>query len=180
MNKLEQNLGKEWYNILKEEFTKPYMVNLANLVADRRSKNTVYPPSCDVFNAYKLTPYSKVKICIIGQDPFINPMEAHGLAFSTKGRITPTITKIREALDKPISTDLTPWVNQGVMLLNSVLTVDSGKSGSHKGFGWESFIVKTIEELDKKGIIFMLWGRDAQSFKTINGALASILINLTP
>lgn len=167
MNKLEQYLGKEWYSILKDEFSKPYMNVLSGFVQDRRSKNTVYPPSNEVFNAYKLTPYSKVRVCIIGQDPYINPNEAMGLAFSTRVKVTPTIVKLREALGKQIPTNLTPWTEQGVMLLNAVLTVDAGKSASHKGMGWESFVVKTIEELDKKGVIFMLWGRDAQSFKAI-------------
>jgi len=167
MNRLSEYLGKEWYSILKDEFTKPYMSKLSAFIQERRTKNTVYPASTDVFNAYKFTPYSRVKICIIGQDPYINPSEAHGLAFSTSGKVTPTIVKLREALGKDLKTNLTPWTEQGVMLLNSVLTVDSGKSGSHRGMGWESFIVRTIEELDKKGIIFMLWGKDAQSFKAI-------------
>lgn len=175
MSKLEQFLGKEWYDILKEEFSKTYMVNLSSFVANRRTVNIVYPAPVDVFNAYKYCQYSDVKICIIGQDPYINKFEAHGLAFSTYSReYTPTLVQLEKVIRRdvyPESTyewdnNLERWCSQGVMLLNSVLTVDAGQSGSHRAKGWETFIAKTVEELDKKNIIFLLWGRDSQRFKS--------------
>lgn len=161
-----QRLGEEWFNLLKDEFDKDYMKNLGSFVAKRRLETTVYPEANKVFGAYKLTPYSKVKVCIIGQDPYING-EAHGLAFSGKGgKSTPSLRKIAEVIDKEVwDNDLTRWAEQGIMLLNKTLTVDAGKSASHCGKGWENFTLKTIKELDKKGnVVFMLWGTHAKEY----------------
>ncbi len=163
---MEERLGEEWYNILKDEFDKEYMTALQNFISTRRSLNVVFPFREDVFNAYKLTPYSKVKVCIIGQDPYINPNEAHGLAFSTKGKSTPSLRKIAQSLKSETwNNDLTRWAVQGVFLLNKVLTVDAGITGSHFGKGWEEFTLKTIQELDKKGnVVFLLWGSHAKEY----------------
>ena len=170
---LRESLGEEWYELLKDEFSKDYMLHLMNFVKQRRAETTVYPTKENVFNAYKYTPYSRVKVCIIGQDPYINPNEAHGLSFSTLGgKYTPSLKKIEAAIRRDCGLDvasyewsnnLTRWSDQGIMLLNTVLTVDAGKSNSHKGHGWENFTLKTVQELDKKGIIFLLWGKDALS-----------------
>lgn len=172
---LKNSLGEEWYNILKDEFKKDYMSNLSSFIKKKRSEGTVYPSPENVFNAYKFVPYSDVKVCIVGQDPYINPGEAHGLAFSTHNRrYTPTLVQLEKAIRRDMkvkddyiwNNDLSRWCIQGVMLLNNVLTVDSGKSGSHRGQGWESFIIKTVQELDKNKIIFLLWGKDAQTLKS--------------
>lgn len=171
-------LGEEWYKILASEFEKDYMKNLCNFINVRRTQTTVYPPKEEVFTAYKLTPYSKVKVCIIGQDPYINEGEAHGLAFSTgNSRRTPSLKQIENAVRTEIydeaddydwNNNLVRWSNQGIMLLNKVLTVDSKNSNSHKGKGWEPFVLKTVMELDKKGdVIFLLWGKDAQVLKAV-------------
>ena len=175
---MKERLGEEWYNILKEEFSKGYMQELQTFLLASRAAGKVYPESKDVFNAYKYTPYSKVRVCIIGQDPYING-EAHGLAFSGKdNQSTPSLRKIAEAVDSIVWTnDLTRWAEQGIFLLNSVLTVDAGKSASHKDKGWEIFTKRTIQELEKKGnVIFLLWGKDAQQFdKYITKGLNAVI-----
>lgn len=168
-------LGEEWYRLLGNEFQKDYMKGLMRFISQRRSEVKVFPPKGEVFNAYKLTPYNKVRVCIIGQDPYINLFEAHGLAFSTyNGQSTPSLRQIemavrRECYDGSVDykwgNNLIRWAVQGVLLLNTVLTVDEGKSRSHAGMGWELFTAETIKQLDKKNIIFMLWGKDAQSLK---------------
>lgn len=183
---MEELLGEEWFSKLKEEFNKEYIINLQKFVQQRRRETTVYPSSVDVFKAYKSLPYSKVRVCILGQDPYIGDKEAVGLAFSTDGRWTPSLKKISDAVEKDCynglnlnwDNDLTRWVDQGVFLLNTILTVDKGKSSSHKGKGWEQFTLETIKELDRKGnIIFMLWGNDAREYdkyitKGINNIIA--------
>lgn len=173
-------IGQEWYDVIGEEFSKPYMGKLCNFIQDRRTKTTVYPPKEQIFTAYKLTPFNKVKVCIIGQDPYINEGEAHGLAFSTgNGKSTPSLRQIARAVElsmsgddwdsmQPWNNNLTRWAEQGVFLLNKVLTVDAKKSNSHKGMGWEQFVFRTVQELDKKGdVIFLLWGKEAQILKPI-------------
>lgn len=142
-------------------------------VKKRRQATIVYPPQNEVFNAYKLTHYNDVRVCIVGQDPYINQFEAEGLAFSTfNGQGTPSLKRmedvIRQQVYKGDSTykwdnNLKRWAKQGVFLLNTILTVDAGKSLSHQGEGWEWFTLRTIQELDKKGdVVFMLWGTHAK------------------
>jgi uracil-DNA glycosylase len=172
-SRLEESLGTEWYNILKGEFEMPYMLKLREFLAIQKEIITVYPPANEVFTAYKLTPYSEVRVCIIGQDPYINSFEAMGLAFSTfNGQYTPSLRQIEKAVRRDVYgndpnykwyNNLTDWAKQGVFLLNTVLTVNAGQSGSHRGQGWEQFTLKTVLELDKKKIIFLLWGKDAQN-----------------
>ena len=173
---LIESLGEEWYYLLNEEFKKEYMVNLMTFIRNRRKETTVYPPQGSVFNAYKYTPYSKIRVVIIGQDPYINEFEAEGIAFSTmNGQYTPSLSQIGRAVwkqiydsDKTYTWDnrLKRWCDQGIFLLNTVLTVDKGASGSHKGKGWETFTTKTIELIDnKKDVLFLLWGNDAKIFR---------------
>lgn len=171
---LKDHLGEDWYNLLSQEFEKDYMRSLTTFISLRRKEGIVYPPKGDVFNAYKLTPYDEVKVCIVGQDPYINPFEAHGLAFSTwNNQGTPSLKQIEAAVRKDMGYDseykwknnLERWSKQGIMLLNSVLTVDAGKSNSHAGMGWEQFTLQTIRKLDEKGIIFLLWGSNAKAYK---------------
>lgn len=169
---MEELLGEEWFDKLKGEFNKEYIINLQKFVQQRRRETTVYPKSEDVFKAYRSLPYSNVKVCILGLDPYING-EAVGIAFSTDGRWTPSLKKISDAVEKDCynglnlnwDNNLSRWVDQGVFLLNTILTVDKGVSSSHKGKGWEQFTLETIKELDKKGnVIFMLWGNDAKEY----------------
>lgn len=173
---LVKKLGDSWYERLKYEFDKDYMKDLIEFIRLRRSINVVYPPPGEVFNAYKWTPYEKVRICIIGQDPYIQDFQAHGIAFSTLNNSSPpSLQKIEEAIRRDVYQDdekyiwynnLFRWAAQGIMLLNKVLTVDKNSTGSHQGKGWEIFTAKTIRELDtKKGMIFLLWGKEAQTMK---------------
>src|SRR6218665_272545 len=173
-----EDFGKEWFDFLSKELDKSYMSKVYDFVKERRKNNIVYPSSGNVFNAYKLTHYNDVKVCIIGQDPYINPGEAHGLAFSTENRAyTPTLRQIETAIIKQCiesdveaiwTNDLTRWTKQGVFLLNAVLTVDAGKSNSHKGIGWERLTGATVNKLSDKGeVVFLLWGNDAKNFESL-------------
>jgi uracil-DNA glycosylase len=175
--KLRELMGDVWYDILKDEFSKDYMSNLVTFIQDQiKAGRKVYPPRGEVFSALYLTPYDKVKVCILGQDPYCNVFEAHGVAFSTyNGQYTPSLKKIEEAVMKDMlyneeytwNNNLTRWCHQGVLLLNRVLTVNEGNPNSHKGKGWENFTMRIILELDKKpGMIFLLWGKDAQLVKS--------------
>jgi uracil-DNA glycosylase len=168
--KISEKLGDGWFEQLAYEFHKPYMQALHNYIKRQRSKGiTIYPASEQVFEAYRLTPFEEVKVCIVGQDPYIKPNEAHGLAFSTLGKSTPSLDKIKEALGSTTwDNNLTRWATQGVFLLNKVLTVEAGKSLSHQGLGWEKFTARTIHKLSQRGhVVFMLWGNEAQEYKEI-------------
>jgi uracil-DNA glycosylase len=172
--RVEDALGVGWYELLKDEFTKPYMLELRKFIMEQKKSHVVFPENNDIFNAFKYTPYTKVRVVILGQDPYIKTAEAHGLAFSTKyGTSTPSLKQIEKAVRSQCynhdpnyvwMNNLERWANQGVMLLNSILTVNAGNSNSHKGKGWEIFVSKVIQILDQEDIIFMFWGRQAQVF----------------
>lgn len=174
MNRLSELLGDEWSTILEDEFTKEYMNALAQFVKQKRFENHVYPSADNVFNAYRLTPYSNVRVCILGQDPYINPNEAHGLSFSTySGKSTPSLKKIEKSIEDGCynglnlewNNNLERWAKQGVFLLNTILTVDEGASLSHQGKGWEQFTNRTIKELSDRGnVVFLLWGAYAKAY----------------
>ncbi len=165
-------IAKSWYELLKEEFEKPYYKELQNFLIDEYSHYTIYPESQNVFNALNLVPYDKVRVVIIGQDPYHEPNQAHGLCFSVQDGvdIPPSLQNIYKEIHNDIGVpipktgDLTPWAKQGVLLLNSVLTVRKGAANSHKGKGWEQFtsaIIKKLNERDKP-IVFLLWGNNAK------------------
>lgn len=177
-NVLERLMGHEWCAVMEREFDKEYMKKLSSLVKERRKVNLVYPESNDVFNAYRTTTFSDVKVVILGMDPYINPKEAHGLAFSTmEGKSTPSLRKMAEAVERDVynglnlnwDNNLSRWAEQGVFLLNTILTVDAGKSLSHQGFGWEKFTRETIARLsdEKSNLVFLLWGKVAQQHKEV-------------
>ena len=136
-----------WYSALKEEFSKPYYASLYQTVRKEYATKTIYPPSGDIFNAFHLTPLEKVKVVILGQDPYHEPGQAHGLSFSVKGdvAIPPSLVNIYKELSDdlgcyiPDNGDLTKWAEQGVLLLNTLLTVRAHAAFSHKGIGWEKF-----------------------------------------
>lgn len=171
---MKELLGEEWATILGEEFNRGYMRDLSAFIKQRRFETIVYPRSEHVFNAYKSTPFPKVRVCILAQDPYINPGEAHGLAFSSEsGKTTPTLQQLRHVIERDCynglnlewSNNLTRWAEQGVFMINTVLTVDAGKSLSHQGKGWETFTARTISELSKRGdVIFLLWGAYAKAY----------------
>ena len=167
------NLQNDWDELLRDEFQKDYYLKLRDFLKREYRQKTIFPHMNDIFNAFRLTPYSEVKAVIVGQDPYINPGEAHGLAFSVQptAPVPPSLTNIfielRDDLQCSIPNNgcLTHWAMQGVMLLNTVLTVERGKSKSHSGQGWERFTSAALDMLNRKDtpVVFLLWGKDAQS-----------------
>jgi uracil-DNA glycosylase len=168
------HLPKDWQGLLKAEFDQPYMQLLqAFLEAEQGQGKVIYPAADQIFTAFNLTPLSKVKVVILGQDPYHGPDQAHGLSFSVPGHITklpPSLKNIYKELNAdlglPIATtgDLTHWAEQGVLLLNAMLTVERKNAGSHQKQGWESFTDRIIQLLSEHcdGLVFVLWGAYAQ------------------
>ncbi|GME29382.1 uracil-DNA glycosylase [Pantoea agglomerans] len=163
-----------WHDVLAEEKEKPYFIETLKQVADERAAGvTVYPPQKDVFNAFRLTELGDVNVVILGQDPYHGPNQAHGLAFSVLPgvQVPPSLQNIYKELmqdipgfRKPDHGFLESWAKQGVMLLNTVLTVEAGKAHSHARFGWETFTDNVIAAINQhcEGVIFLLWGSHAQ------------------
>ena len=170
-------IGNDWDLILTEEFEKDYFKKIMEFVDAEYASKTVYPPYDDIFNAFKLTPFSDVKVVIIGQDPYHEKGQAHGLAFSTpEGRPIPRSLKnifkeISSEYDCPIpqSGCLEKWAGQGVFLLNTVLTVEEGNANSHSDCGWQTFTDKVIESLNEHTmpVVFLLWGKQAEKKKEL-------------
>lgn len=161
-------IDETWKQHLQTEFDKPYFGALTDFVRKEYGSATVYPPGKLIFNAFDLCPFDKVKVVIIGQDPYHEPGQAHGLCFSVQDGVPfpPSLRNIfKEISDDlgkpvPVSGDLTRWARQGVLLLNATLTVRAGQAGSHQGRGWEEFTDAVIRELNAKrnGLVFILWG----------------------
>ena len=176
MDRREVKIEASWKKILKGEFDKDYFVQLIHFLKSEKSAGKIiYPPGQLIFNAFKLTPIDKVKVVIIGQDPYHNPGEAMGLSFSVPlgTRVPPSLKNIYKELhtdinfEIPAHGDLTKWAVQGVFLLNAMLTVEHKKAGAHKKSGWQEFTNAVISTLsaEKENLIFLLWGRFAQSKK---------------
>ncbi len=166
-------IENSWKEALAEEFDKPYFETLVQfLKTERAAGRVIYPPGSLIFNAYELTPFNKVKVVILGQDPYHNPSEAMGLSFSVPKnvRVPPSLQNIyKELVDDtgvplPSHGDLTSWANQGVFLLNAMLTVEQNKAASHQQIGWQFFTDATIKALSDKreNLVFMLWGNFAK------------------
>ena len=161
-----------WNEILAEEMQKDYYQELQAFVQKRRAEVRVFPEEKNVFNALELTPFESVKVVILGQDPYHGFGQAHGLSFSVQKGIPlpPSLRNIYKELQKdiggelPTEGDLSHWAKQGVLLLNTVLTVEEGNANSHKGMGWERLTNRLIESLNglKHPVIFILWGKPAQ------------------
>ena len=161
-----------WNEILAEEMQKDYYQELQAFVQKRRAEVRVFPEEKNVFNALELTPFESVKVVILGQDPYHGFGQAHGLSFSVQKGIPlpPSLKNIYKELQEdiggevPIEGDLSHWAKQGVLLLNTVLTVEEGNANSHKGMGWEKLTNRLIESLNelKHPVIFILWGKPAQ------------------
>lgn len=162
-----------WKNVLASEFKKPYWQELTNTIRKEYLSSTVYPPAPQVFRAFDLCPFDKVKVVIVGQDPYHGKGQANGLSFSVSDGVTlpPSLKNIYKEIHSDlgvtplVSGDLTRWAKQGVLMLNSVLTVLAGKPASHAGNGWELFTDAVIARLneEREHIVFMLWGKYAQS-----------------
>jgi len=171
------SIDPSWNKVLFEEFQAPYFDKIRSFVRGEYQNKTIYPPAKHIFKAFNSTPFDKVKVVIIGQDPYHGEGQAHGLCFSVnKGiKIPPSLRNIFKEIESDIgccpseSGDLQRWADQGVLLLNNVLTVEKGKANSHKGIGWEAFTAKAIKELSSKrhGLVFLLWGRLAQEKESL-------------
>lgn len=169
-------IGNSWDTILKDEFKKDYFKKLSFFLNEEVKHKTIYPKSIDLFKALKLTDYNDVNVVILGQDPYHGENEANGLCFSVNHGIQtpPSLQNIFKELKSDLNitredTDLSDWAKQGVLLLNTVLTVEKDKAFSHRGKGWEIFTDKIIEKLNEKDdpIVFILWGSAARSKKTL-------------
>lgn len=167
-------IDNDWLPCIKQEFTKPYYKELYTFVKHEYDTRIIYPPAEDIFNAFHFTPLSKVKVMILGQDPYHNENQAHGLSFSvlpTQKDIPPSLVNIYQELHDdlgcyiPNNGYLKKWADQGVLLLNTVLTVRAHQANSHQGKGWEQFTDAVIEAVNAQDrpIVYLLWGRPAQS-----------------
>ncbi len=166
------SLGNDWDSILADQWQMPYFIELSDFLEKEYSENTVYPEKKDIFNALKLTSFEQTKVVIIGQDPYHTFGQAHGLCFSVKEGVSipPSLRNIFKELKEDVGReitnngDLTYWAKQGVLMLNTVLTVRQGSPNSHKDKGWERFTDAVIEKLNLKTmpVVFLLWGSHAQ------------------
>jgi uracil-DNA glycosylase len=163
----------DWNPLLRDELDEPYWADLQSFVADERRRGPVYPPASEVFAALHTTPHAGVKVVILGQDPYHGPGQAHGLCFSVRPgvAIPPSLANVHAELrddlgiEPPGHGDLTAWARQGVLLLNTTLTVRAGAAGSHQGKGWERFTDRVIDVVNAKAerVVFVLWGSSARA-----------------
>ena len=170
-------IHNDWLDAVGKEFRQPYYLELYQFIKEEYSKSVVYPEADDIFNAFHFTPYHNVKVVILGQDPYHNQGQAHGLCFSVKPQvdIPPSLVNIYKELQEdlgcymPNNGYLEKWARQGVLLLNTVLTVRAHQANSHQGMGWERFtdaVIRAVNEQDRP-IVFLLWGRPAQQKRSM-------------
>ena len=170
---MQVKIEESWREVLQPQFDSVYFEMLTTFVRKAYQASTVYPPGSKIFEAFNRTPFDKVKVVILGQDPYHGPNQAHGLCFSVQDGIQPppSLINIYKELQKEYGVavnmtngNLTRWADQGVLLLNATLTVEAGKAGSHQGKGWETFTDAAIKALSdrREGLVFMLWGSYAQ------------------
>lgn len=175
---MEVRIEQSWKEVLKEEFDMSYFKDLAGrLHAEKDAGNVIYPPGSKIFNAFNLTPFDKVKVVILGQDPYHNPGQAEGLSFSVPEGIQPppSLLNIYREIENDLGVtlhkngSLKGWAEQGVFLLNAILTVRAGQAASHSGIGWQTFTDAVIKALNdrREGIVFLLWGNFARSKKAL-------------
>ncbi|MCH5279488.1 MAG: uracil-DNA glycosylase [Christensenellaceae bacterium] len=185
------NIGNDWDEILSDEFTKEYYINLRSFLANEYRRRVIYPNMYDIFNALKYTSFSDTRVVILGQDPYHGPNQAHGLCFSVKKGVMPppSLKNIYAELKNdvgfipPAHGELTEWAQRGVLMLNAVLTVREHQPNSHKGMGWEIFTDRVISELNRKTkpVVFLLWGANArQKAKIITNPLHVKLESVHP
>lgn len=169
---MDVKIEESWKIRLKNEFEKPYFENLINFVKEAYSSTVCYPPGKLIFNAFDKCPFDKTRVVILGQDPYHGPRQANGLSFSVNDGVTfpPSLINIFKELNEdlgvpfPKSGNLERWAEQGVLLLNSTLTVQAASAGSHQNKGWEQFtdaVIRCIND-EKDGVVFLLWGKYAQ------------------
>ncbi|WP_214828498.1 uracil-DNA glycosylase [Exiguobacterium algae] len=187
---LSDRLLGDWTEIIQSEINKPYFQTLKQFVDRAYEQTTVYPQREDIWNAFVYTKFQDVKCVILGQDPYHGPNQAHGLSFSVQDgvRFPPSLRNIFQELrddigcDTPKSGNLEKWATQGVLLLNTSLTVEAGKAGSHRKQGWEQFTDSIIERLGsrEKPIVFILWGNDAKKKMKWIGEQHTVLTSVHP
>lgn len=191
IDKLKSNLGEAWSSLLLDEFRQEYMQNLRKFLVQEMQNHIIYPKPDEIFQAFKLCPPSKIKIVILGQDPYHGPNQAHGLSFSVKSGVDkpPSLLNIFKEIKRDLNAsilqdgDLSPWALQGVFLLNTVLSVRASFANSHAGKGWEIFTDKVIRLIDEhcSNVVFMLWGNAArQKASMINSSKHLILESVHP
>lgn len=174
---MQPQLPPSWQPLLAEEFDKPYFQHLREFVDHERQAHTVYPPENEVFSAFQLTPYEDVNVLLLGQDPYHNENQAHGLCFSVRPGIKPPpslkniFKELRDDLGCKIPNNgyLVPWARQGILMLNAVLTVRAHEANSHKNKGWETFTDTVIRTVNQKqdSVVFVLWGSYAQKKRAL-------------
>lgn len=173
MSNINPNIEESWKRELWEEFNAPYFQTLKQFLVEEKKQHTVFPPGKYIFNAFNLTPFDQVKVVLLGQDPYHNFGQAHGLCFSVQDGVAhpkSLINIFKELHDDvgvpvPVNGNLEKWAQQGVLLLNATLTVRAHNAGSHQGKGWETFTDAAIRKLSEKkeGLVFLLWGNYAQA-----------------
>ena len=174
---IEPRIHESWKERLTEEFNRPYFAALKDFLVEEKKSHVVYPPGNKIFAAFDRTPFEKVKVVILGQDPYHGKGQAHGLCFSVPPGIPPPpslVNIFRElhtdlGLPVPAHGNLEAWADQGVLLLNATLTVRANQAGSHQNKGWEDFTDSVIRKLsrEKEGLVFILWGRYAQAKESL-------------
>jgi uracil-DNA glycosylase len=177
MDMVKTTLPEDWQELLSDELEKPYFQQLYDFVLEERQKHTVFPPAKEVFSALRLTPYERVKVMLLGQDPYHDHNQAHGLCFSVRPGITPppSLRNIFKELHDDLGCSipnngyLVPWAEQGVLLLNAVLTVRAHEPASHANKGWETFTDAIIRKVSDKPdpVVFVLWGNYARKKKAL-------------
>lgn len=175
---MDVKIEQHWKEKLQDEFDKGYFADLVKFIhAEKAAGKTIYPPGGQIFNAFALTPFDKVKVVILGQDPYHGPNQAHGLSFSVPDGVPapPSLKNIYKEIEEDLQVkvkkngNLEEWARQGVFLLNAVLTVRAGEPTSHSRIGWTQFtdaVIKTISD-NTEGVVFMLWGNFARSKKEL-------------
>ena len=177
MQKVNPVIEESWKAVLGEEFEQAYFLNLKAFLLEEKQKCRIFPPGKLIFNAFDHTPFDKVKVVLLGQDPYHGPGQAHGLCFSVPGGIQkpPSLLNIFKELqsdlgfEPPSHGDLTKWADQGVLLLNATLTVRENQAGSHQNHGWETFTDAAIKQLSlrRSGLVFVLWGNYAMAKRSL-------------
>ncbi|MDY7225810.1 uracil-DNA glycosylase [Hyalangium rubrum] len=183
---MRENLPADWREVLTEALAAPSFQVLERFVAEERQQHTVYPSEADLFSAFRLTPYERVRVLVLGQDPYHGPGQAHGLAFSVQPGVPspPSLVNIFKELQAdlglppPASGSLVPWARQGVLLLNAVLTVRASEPNSHAGQGWEAFTDAVIHAVGTRPeqVVFLLWGNYARKKKKLIDTARHVII----
>ncbi|WP_417603065.1 uracil-DNA glycosylase [Owenweeksia hongkongensis] len=173
----QPEIHASWYDQLSNQFNSDYFTELKSFLISEKAEQTVYPPGSKIFSAFNHTPFTSVKVVILGQDPYHGPGQANGLSFSVSPgiKIPPSLKNIYKEIEQdlklplPNTGDLSKWADQGVLLLNAVLTVRHKQPGSHQKRGWETFTDAVIKKLsdEKNGVVFLLWGNFARSKKAL-------------